>query len=67
MPIYNFYSFWIRFAGIINSIEKRKGWKSSTFAEEKVEFSEKVNNDMNLYSKIIKKLKAIINDGETYE
>jgi len=64
MPIYNFYSFWIRFAGIINSIEKRKGWK---FAEEKVEFSEKVNNDMNLYSKIIKKLKAIINDGETYE
>lgn len=62
LPIYNFYSFWVRFAAIINSISNRKGWKSTTFGEERQSFSETLAKDFNFLTKIKLKLKSIINN-----
>lgn len=34
MPIYNLFAFFVRFAGIINSIKRKSSWKTLTFTEE---------------------------------
>lgn len=64
MPAYNFYCFWIRFAGIINSIKKRSGWRASTFTEERQRFSAVMQSDFLMFTKILRKLKMMINNGD---
>lgn len=63
LPIYNFYIFWIRFAGIINSISLRSGWSTSSFKEERQSFRSTVKKDFLPITKLIKKLKKIVNDS----
>lgn len=62
MPIYNFFIFWIRFAGIINSIENRSGWKSSNFSEEKKRFSSTIQGDFIRFAGIRHRLYKMFND-----
>lgn len=62
MPIYNMFIFWIRFAGIINSIKQRNGWKSSEFSDEKQDFCEVLKKDFAPIVKIIRKLRKVINN-----
>lgn len=62
MPLYNFYCFWIRFAGIINSIKNRNGWKASTYKEEKERFKSVFKKDFRVLSKIKLYLKSKINN-----
>ena len=64
MPAFNFYCFWIRFAGIINSIKKRSGWSASTFAEEKQRVKDVIQGDFKLFTKIIHILKMMINNPD---
>lgn len=63
MPIYNFYCFWIRFAGIINSIKSRNGWNASTFKQERERFRAVFKNDFRLFTKIRLKLKSWISNN----
>lgn len=45
MPLYNLFSFFVRFAGIINSIKRKSSWKTKTFTEEMEECTNIVTND----------------------
>lgn len=44
-PMYNFYTFVLRFMGIINSISRQSSWKTFNFTDEKKIFSTIVKND----------------------
>ncbi|MBN1776006.1 MAG: putative glycosyltransferase, exosortase G system-associated [Clostridiales bacterium] len=65
MPAYNFVVFWIRFAGIINSIKNRSGWRTRTLREEKKQFSSTMQSDLKILSKVRRKLYRLINDDVT--
>jgi len=72
MPLFNFCSFWIRFAAIINSITNRHGWKSSTFSEEKQRFTKVIKSDFAVFNRTKAKLKSVFNndileDGDAHE
>ncbi len=62
MPFYNFIGFWIRFAAIINSIKNRNGWKASTLSEEKQRFISVIGRDFHMVSKIIRKMRTLVNN-----
>jgi putative glycosyltransferase (exosortase G-associated) len=62
MPAYNFFIFWIRFAGIINSIKNRSGWKTKTLTDEKQQFSSTMQGDLMILSRIRRKLYYMINE-----
>ncbi len=65
MPAYNFVVFWIRFAGIINSIKNRSGWRTRSLREEKKQFSSTMQRDFMVLSKVREKLYRLINDDVT--
>lgn len=44
-PLYNFLTFWFRFAGIINSVRGKQSWRTKTLTEEKNAFISVVKND----------------------
>lgn len=44
-PIYNFYTFILRFMGIINSISRQSSWKTFNFTDEKTIFKNTMKND----------------------
>ena len=56
-PIYNFVIFWIRFAGIINSIKRESRWKTFTLKEETEIFSIIVASDFKFLFNFIHKVK----------
>ncbi|MBO5094950.1 MAG: putative glycosyltransferase, exosortase G system-associated [Lachnospiraceae bacterium] len=45
MPIFNLFAFFVRFAGIINSIRRKSSWKTLTFTEESRMVEETVKGD----------------------
>jgi hypothetical protein len=45
LPLFNFVTFFIRFAGIINSIKTPGSWKTDTLTEEKRAFRNKLRDD----------------------
>jgi putative glycosyltransferase (exosortase G-associated) len=61
MPAYNFIIFWIRFAGIINSINSSSAWKTKTFTQECQIFSGIVKKDFGFISRIVGKLRKVSN------
>jgi poly-beta-1,6-N-acetyl-D-glucosamine synthase len=63
-PIYNFVVFWIRFAGIINSIKRESRWKTFTLKEEKEIFSGIVEKDFRFFSDFIHKVKRWVENEE---
>lgn len=44
-PLYNFYTFVLRFMGIINCISRKSSWKTVDFTDEKKIFKDIVKND----------------------
>lgn len=62
MPLFNFVVFWIRFAGIINSITNRNGWSTNTLKEEKDRFVKVISGDFRFISVILKKLRHLFNN-----
>ncbi|MBI6872050.1 TIGR03111 family XrtG-associated glycosyltransferase [Clostridium aciditolerans] len=52
LPMYRFIVFFMRVAGIINSVEKYAAWNSRTFTEEKKVVTEKLGKRLKLYYKI---------------
>lgn len=45
MPLFNLFAFFVRFAGIINSIKRKSSWKTLTFTEEKKMVGETMRKD----------------------
>lgn len=52
LPIYRFIVYFIRVAGIINSIEKKSSWNTRTFTDEKNIIKEKFGSKLKIYYKI---------------
>lgn len=57
LPLYNFMNFWIRFAGIINSINSNGTWRTRNLTEERQSFTDKVREDFSFITEVIVALK----------
>lgn len=64
LPFFNLLVFFIRLAGVINSINTDSAWKTRTLSEEQDDFSTVVRNDMSRFSKTVKKIRASVNMSE---
>jgi len=60
-PIFNLLTFFIRFAGIINSIQTGMSWKTKGLHEEVDDFKQIIKKDFQSLSKLIEKIKERIN------
>ena len=49
LPLFNLFAFFVRFAGIINSIKRKSSWKTLTFTEESRLVRETVRKDFSLF------------------
>ena len=61
-PIFNLIVFFMRFAGIINSIKTDMTWKSRTLSEEWRDFKKTLQSDFKKANKLINKLKRGLNN-----
>ncbi len=61
LPFYNFVVFFIRLAGIINSINTRSSWKTDTLTREADKFRVAVRQMLGKVSKAIKRLTELVN------
>jgi biofilm PGA synthesis N-glycosyltransferase PgaC len=62
LPVFNFVIFWIRFAGIINSIKNEGNWKTTTLTEEWQRVKKAVNDDFRIPKKVLKALRRKVNN-----
>lgn len=62
LPLYNFVVFWIRFAGIINSIKIQSQWKTLNIHEEYSAFLKVVKSDFKMVVVKIKKIRRLVNN-----
>lgn len=62
MPFFNLAVFFIRLAGIVNSIGTDSAWKTATLTEEKRAFAETVSKDFSRPLGAIGRLRACVND-----
>lgn len=67
MPLYNFLTFWFRFAGIINSIRGEQSWKTQTLTQEREKVKELIKNDFRFITTFRKKLKRKVTIGQEDE
>lgn len=61
LPFFNFMVFFIRLAGVINSINTDSAWKTKTFTDEKRAFFDVVRHDFIIPIRLIDKLKKAVN------
>lgn len=59
LPLYRIIVFFMRVAGIINSVEKNTAWNTRTFTDEKNIIGTKIKKELSLYYK----LKGWVNNG----
>lgn len=64
MPVYNMAIFFIRFAGIINSIGSKGVWSARTPSEERADVRAVFLNDFKKIRNVIKRIRQAFNDGE---
>lgn len=67
LPLYNMFAYFIRLAGIINSIVRKSTWKTKTFNEEKQDISQTVARDFNFIPKLRRLVKTILEVPEEKE
>ncbi|GAB1477375.1 putative glycosyltransferase, exosortase G system-associated [Bacillota bacterium] len=63
LPIYNFMVFWIRFAGIINSIKDEGKWKTATPPEEWSGFKNTLRRDFRALIRVKGIIRKRVNNG----
>ena len=61
LPLFNFLVFFIRFAGVINSINTDSAWKTRNLTEEKQAFMDTVKDDVKGISGFYQKIKDWVN------
>lgn len=64
LPLYTMFAFFIRFAGIINSIKRKSTWKTKTFSEETGEMKAVIQKDWKILPVIRKWVKKILEEPE---
>ncbi len=67
MPLYNLFSYFVRMAGILNSITKSASWKTDNFTDEKRTFDGIVDKDFSFLEKARKFVAKICEYDEAYE
>lgn len=67
MPLYNFITFWFRFAGIINATQGEQSWKTKTLTQEKEKVKELVSKDFRFLTRTLKMIKRKVNTGQDDE
>ncbi|MBE5884305.1 MAG: putative glycosyltransferase, exosortase G system-associated [Lachnospiraceae bacterium] len=67
LPLYNLFAFFVRFAGIINSIERKSTWKTKTLIEEAGEISETLAKDYRILPILRKVVKTLLEKPEDEE
>ena len=67
LPVFNFIVFFIRLAGVVNSIGTDSAWKTQTLTDEKKAFMNEIRRENNGLIEKIKKLRSIVNkEPETH-
>lgn len=61
LPLFNFMVFFIRLAGVVNSINTDSAWKTKTFTEEKKEFWSVIREEFIVPVRIVEKIKKAVN------
>ncbi len=61
MPFFNLMVFFIRFAGVINSIGTDSAWRTESLSEEKVAFAREFKEELASPVRFIEKLRKIVN------
>lgn len=61
LPLFNFMVFFIRLAGVVNSINTDSAWKTKIFTEEKREFWSVIREEFIVPVRIVEKIKKAVN------
>lgn len=61
LPVFNFIVFFIRFAGVINSINTNSAWKVKNFSEEKQSFVQTIRADLHSILEVVNRLRKFVN------
>ena len=64
MPLFNLLVFFIRFAGIINSINTDSAWKTKNFTQEKTSIKEQMADDFGGIAAMLRKVRNYVNNNE---
>lgn len=65
LPLYNFITFWCRFAGIINSMyAKNRAWRSSNLTEEMRTIAAVINKDFAVLRAAVTRLRKVVNAND---
>lgn len=64
LPFYNMFAFFIRFAGMLNSVKRKSTWKTKTFTEEMKEDYELLAKDWFILPALRKAVKALLEESE---
>ena len=64
LPFFNFMVFFIRMAGIVNSIGTDSAWRTRNLSDEGHAFADVVKDDMKKPAKWIKRLRELVNEEE---
>lgn len=67
LPFFNLLVFFIRFAGIINSINTNSAWRTRNFTEEKRDFKKNLLADLAIFKKWITGIRGCVNNGSVDE
>ena len=65
MPLYNQFTYLVRFCGIINAMTRKASWKTQTFTEEKKMFTDEVKQDFKFFSTVKNKVRYLLEKEET--
>ena len=66
LPFYNFVVFFIRLAGIVNSINTKSSWKTDTLSREFEKFRLAAREQLGKISDFIKRFRELVNNEEEY-
>ena len=64
LPIFNLMVFFIRFAGVINSINTDSAWKTRNFTQEKESFVQTVAKDFSVVGHFLGRIRDFVNNEE---
>ncbi len=65
LPIFNFITFWFRFAGIINSMYfKKRSWSTRNFKQEFDDIKKVIKDDFSIVFSAVSKLRRVVNNDE---
>jgi len=67
LPMYNMFAFFVRFAGIVNSIMRKSSWKTKSFTEETNEITDTLKSDFSFVPSFRAWLKSVLEKPEEKE